>query len=573
MDTLRILLIILLVLPFAGAILVALCGAGRAALVRQLSLAITVLDLLLALIVAAGFLSARAEHPLPVAPDALATFHPEIVPGAAAHAADKTTWTIIDFGASTDPRLELRPIQFFIGLDGLNVWLIVLSALLMVTAVLVSWTAIQERVHEYYAWLLMLGGAMIGVFLAFDLILFYVFFELTLVPLFFLIGIWGGPERRHAARKFFIYTLSGSVITLLGILAIVAVCYQVPLNGQRVLTFSIPELVERMNAHLAQDEPGSWFHFQVLVFLALAAGFSVKVPLFPFHTWLPLAHTEAPTAGSVLLAGVLLKLGAYGYLRLALPLAPDAALAVGVPLVGVLAVIGIIYGAFCSRAQDDIKKLVAYSSVSHLGFAMLGMFALNRAGLTGSLMQMLNHGLSTGALFLIVGMLYERYHTRQASDYSGIAARLGLLSAAMVFIVLSSVGLPGLNGFIGEALVFFGMYERSGLLAIIGAAGIVLGAWYLFTMLRIVFFGPLHEPHEGEAHTPVADLNGRELVALTPILLLCLAIGLYPQPLLRSMEPDINIVADILQTRQEAGVRDQGIGVRGQGAGDISLAR
>src|SRR5581483_7365728 len=262
------------------------------------------------------------------------------------------------------PNVEFRPIQFYLGLDGLNVWLVVLSTLLMVTAVLISWTAVTERVHEYYAWLLMLGGAMQGVFLSFDIILFYVFFELTLVPLFFLIGIWGGPERRHAARKFFIYTFTGSVITLLGILAIVAVCYHFPLHGRHVLTFSIPELVRLMNGHLAIESgltSAFWHNFQVWVFLALAAGFSIKVPLFPFHTWLPLAHTEAPTAGSVLLAGVLLKLGTYGYLRLALPLTPDAALDVGTTLVGVLAVIGILYGAFCSRAQSDIKKLVAYS--------------------------------------------------------------------------------------------------------------------------------------------------------------------------------------------------------------------
>jgi NADH-quinone oxidoreductase subunit M len=552
MEILRYLLVLMLALPFLGALAVALCGPARAALVRQLSLTVTVLDLLLAVIVSGGFvdiqqgrLGPEQKRTGPTAPKA--TFDPDIV----------TAWNLIEFTPPTEPRsqTEIKPIRFYIGLDGLNVWLIVLSTLLMVTSVLISWTAIEERVHEFYAWLLLLGGAMIGVFLAFDVILFYVFFELTLVPLFFLIGIWGGPERRHAARKFFIYTLAGSLITLLGILAVIAACYHRPdAAGKHVLTFSIPELVRNLNAHLQQLDtlaPGSWYGLQVLVFVALAIGFSVKVPLFPLHTWLPLAHTEAPTAGSVLLAGVLLKLGTYGYLRLALPLAPDAAIVVGVPLVGVLAVVGILYGAFCSAAQDDIKKLVAYSSVSHLGFAMLGMFALNATGLTGSLMQMINHGLSTGALFLIVGMLYERYHTRLASDYSGIGARLGLLSTAMVFVCLTSVGLPGLNGFIGEALVFFGMFERNGLLAVLGTGGIVLGAWYLFTMLRAVFFGPLREPHEGETHAPVADLNAREIVTLAPILVLCLLIGLCPQPLLRTMQPDVNIVANILQQRQK----------------------
>jgi NADH-quinone oxidoreductase subunit M len=547
MDLMRLMLVLMLALPAMGAIVVALCGPGRAALVRQISLAVTLLDLLLAIIVTFGFLAARGEQPVPR--DA-ATFRPVLVPGADARAPVRTTWNMIEFGNSP----ELRPIQFYLGVDGLNIWLIDLSALLMVTAVLISWTAVQERVHEYHAWLLMLGMAMLGVFLAFDVILFYVFFELTLVPLFFLIGIWGGPERRYAARQFFIYTLSASLITLLGILAVIAVCHKIPLDGKTLLTFSIPELVERINALLAAERGTTgdfWFHFQVLVFLALAAGFSVKVPLFPFHTWLPLAHVEAPTAGSVLLAGVLLKLGTYGYLRLALPLAPDGAIAVGVPLVGALAVVGILYGAFCSRAQDDIKKLVAYSSVSHLGFAMLGMFALNSAGITGSLMQMINHGLSTGALFLIVGMLYERYHTRLASDYSGIGAKLGLLSAAMVFVCLSSVGLPGLNGFIGEALVFFGMFERNILYAVLGTGGIVLGAWYLLTMLRSVFFGPLHEPHEEGPHSAIEDLNLREIATLAPILVLCLWIGLYPQPLLDTMKPDVDVIAGILQQRQE----------------------
>jgi NADH-quinone oxidoreductase subunit M len=266
------------------------------------------------------------------------------------------------------------------------------------------------------------------------------------------------------------------------------------------------------------------------------------------HTWLPLAHTEAPTAGSVLLAGVLLKLGTYGFLRLALPLAPDAALQVGVPLVGTLAVIGIIYGAFCSLAQDDMKKLVAYSSVSHLGFCMLGMFALNQVGLAGSLLQMINHGLSTGALFLLVGMIYDRYHTRRMADYGGMGARLGLLAACWVFISLSSIGLPGLNGFVGEALVFLGMFQRDPALAILGTAGILLGAWYLLTLLLRVFFGPVKEPpHEG--HGPVGDMNLREWAALGPIMALCLLLGVYPQPVLDTAGPDLAVVSDLLGRR------------------------
>jgi len=272
------------------------------------------------------------------------------------------------------------------------------------------------------------------------------------------------------------------------------------------------------------------------------------VPLVPLHTWLPLAHVEAPTAGSVLLAGVLLKVGTYGFLRLCLPLTPDACIHVGVPLIGTLAVIGIIYGALCALAQDDIKKLVAYSSVSHLGFCMLGMFALNLAGLTGSLLQMINHGLSTGALFLLVGMLYERYHTRKIADYGGMGARLGLLAVCFVFISLSSIGLPFLNGFVGEALIFLGMYDVRPALAVIGTAGIVLGAWYMLTLVRHVFFGPVKEPsHEG--HGVIGDLNFREIVTLLPIVVLCLLLGLFPQPAIDAARPDLKVIADILAER------------------------
>jgi NADH-quinone oxidoreductase subunit M len=282
----------------------------------------------------------------------------------------------------------------------------------------------------------------------------------------------------------------------------------------------------------------------------MMCGFAIKVPLFPVHTWLPLAHTEAPTAGSVLLAGVLLKVGSYGFLRLCVPLAPDAALNFGAPFIGVLAVVGIIYGAFCALAQDDIKKLVAYSSVSHLGTCMLGLFALNQVGLEGSVLQMVNHGLSTGALFLLVGMLYERYHTRKMADYGGMAAKLHLLAAAFVFITMSSVGLPGLNGFVSEVLVLMGMYDFRGgqvdgrLLAALACSGVVLGAWYMLTLVRRVFFGPVREPaHEG--HGPRGDLNGREVAALAPIAVACVLIGVYPKLFLDTMRPDLGVVARI----------------------------
>jgi NADH-quinone oxidoreductase subunit M len=541
-EALRVLLVAMLVIPLLAAVAAGLLGPRRGPAIRGLSLAATLASLVLALILAVSFADRRAHQaPQFLAPPP-ATFEPEFVPGdpGDTHA---TTWNMLPLGGSN--------VQFYLGIDGLNVWLVVLTALLMVSSVLVSWTAVSERVNEYYGWLLALGTGMLGVFLAFDAILFYVFFELTLVPLFFLIGIWGGPQRQYAARKFFIYTLTGSLITLLGVLAVVLLTRD-PANGR--LTFAIPELVG-----LARGlDPAA----QRWIFLALMAGFAIKVPLVPLHTWLPLAHVEAPTAGSVLLAGILLKIGAYGFLRLCLPLVPDASATLGVPLIATLAVIGIIYGAFCALAQDDIKKLVAYSSVSHLGFCMLGLFALNEAGITGGLVQMINHGLSTGALFLLVGMLYERYHTRKMADYGGMAARLRVLGFFWVFICLTSVALPGLSGFIGETLVLMGAYQmqwlewRSPLYAIFASSGIILGAWYLFTLLRRVFFGPVKEPaHEG--HGPVGDLNGRELAALLPIAAACVLIGVYPQPIIDATRRDVGVVTDIVQRAREQAVARQ----------------
>jgi NADH-quinone oxidoreductase subunit M len=536
----------LLVIPLVAAGVVALLGPSRTALIRQISLVATLANLILAVILTVNFVQLRRSAALTFAP-VFQTIH-----------------QVFQVGAT-----EPGTMQFAVGVDGLSIWLVLLTAVLMVPSVLVSWTAIHERTNEYYAWLLALETGMLGVFLAFDIILFYVFFELTLVPLFFLIGIWGGPQRRYAARKFFIYTLAGSLITLLGLLGIVLACYFNGKPDERRLTFYIPELVSLVNERLyfLQADPvgnasqlAFWHTVQMWVFVAMMVGFAIKVPLFPVHTWLPLAHVEAPTAGSVLLAGVLLKIGAYGFLRLCLPLAPDASLSLGVPLIGTLAVVGIVYGALCALAQDDIKKLVAYSSISHLGFCMLGMFALNAAGLSGSLLQMVNHGLSTGALFLLVGMLYERYHTRMLDDYGGMGDRLKVLASFMVFFCLTSIGLPGLNGFVGEVLVLMGMYDaekasgKAPILAVVGATGIVLGAWYLLTMLKQVFFGPVKEPpHEG--HGLVGDLNGRELAALLPVAAWCVLLGVYPQPVLDSAKPDINVVAELVQrarTRAEA---------------------
>jgi NADH-quinone oxidoreductase subunit M len=423
--------------------------------------------------------------------------------------------------------------DFLVGIDGVSLSLILLTTILTVSCVLISWESIRERAAGFYACLLLLEAGLIGVFCAFDLVLFYVFFEFTLVPLFFIIGIWGGPQRRYAAIKFFLYTFVGSLVTLVGLVALVVIAFS---SGLRTPS-SIPDLTAWFTNN-PLSEP-----WQVALFLAIAAGFMVKVPVFPLHTWLPLAHVEAPTAGSVLLAGVLLKLGTYGFLRLCLPMFPRACLTVGIPLIAVLSVAGIIYGSLCALAQRDIKKLVAYSSVAHLGFCMLGLFALNSAGLAGGVLQMINHGLSTGALFLLVGMIYDRYHTRRLDDLGGLAARLPLLACTMVFISMASIGLPGLNGFVGEVLSLAGMFRQQPVYAVLGTTGIVLGAWYMLSMIQGAFFGPLREPaHVGE---PVPDMTAREIIAIAPICALCLWIGVAPQPLLSMIRPDVEAVASI----------------------------
>jgi NADH-quinone oxidoreductase subunit M len=442
-----------------------------------------------------------------------------------------------DAGEVSDER-ALR-FDFLLGLDGISLTLVVLTTVLTVPCVLISWESIRERASGFYACLLLLEAGLIGVFCAFDLVLFYVFFEFTLVPLFFLIGIWGGPQRRYAAVKFFLYTLTGSLITLVGLVALVLTTSSAGLDTP----CSIPRLAAWLQANPLSH---SW---QVALFLAIAAGFMVKVPVFPLHTWLPLAHVEAPTAGSVLLAGVLLKLGTYGFLRLCLPMFPDACQTVGIPLIAVLAVIGIIYGSLCALSQRDIKKLVAYSSVAHLGFCMLGMFALNSAGVSGSVLQMINHGLSTGGLFLLVGMIYDRYHTRQLEDLGGLAARLPLLAVVTVFISMASIGLPGLNGFVGEMLSLAGMFARHPVYAVLGTTGVVLGAWYLLNMLQHAFFGPLREPAHG-GHD-FGDMNAREFVAIAPIAALCLWIGVMPQPILNLIRPDVDAVVSLYEPGDE----------------------
>lgn len=534
------LLAISIFVPIAGAVFIAL-GCRTQDSARRAALATTLLALGCVAIVVFSYNAPKSLDPAggPIQPQM------EL----------RKTWLSFEIPTAGGQASIPAKLEFYLGMDGISIWMYLLTAMLMTSAVLVSWEAISEKPAAFYAWLLLLEAGMLGVFCAFDLVLFYVFFEFTLIPLFFLIGIWGGPKREYAARKFFIYTLSGSVLTLVGLVAMVMSLHA---KEPGKLTFAIPELAQGMDRQMriaegSQSEIGSqptdekriaakefWQSAQWWIFLALFAGFAIKVPLFPFHTWLPLAHVEAPTAGSVLLAGILLKLGSYGFLRLALPLLPYGCQSIGAPLIAVLAVVGILYGALCALAQEDVKRLVAYSSVSHLGFCMLGLAALNAEGVTGSVLQMVNHGLSTGLLFLVVGMLYERYHTRMMGELGGIASRLPLLSIAMIFACLSSIGLPGLNGFVGEFLTLIGAFKSRPVSAIFGTFGIVLGAWYVLAMLQRVFFGTPEHLHGDSPSIP--DLLPREKWAIVPLAVWCLWIGIFPNRFIQTMKPEVEAI-------------------------------
>jgi NADH-quinone oxidoreductase subunit M len=461
---------------------------------------------------------------------------------------------------STDPKfvfgsITRSGIQFALGLDGLSLWLFALTSLLMLPAVFASWESVTDRPAMHYAFLLALQTGLLGLFSSLDVVLFYIFFEFTLIPLFFLIGFWGGPERRRASITFFLYTLAGSLLTLIGVIALVVIHQQY--SADHVLTFSIPELtrglatlkwdawsLEWTLSHPWTESP------QVLVFLLLFAGFAVKVPMFPFHTWLPLAHVEAPAAGSIVLAGVLLKVGSYGLLRFNMGMCPHAA-KVLFPLLATLAVVGIIYGALAALAQTDIKRLVAYSSVSHMGFIVLGLFAMNRTGIEGASIQMLNHGLTTGALFACVGVIYERYHTREMSELGGLWERLPLFAFFLILASMGSAAVPGLNGFAGEFPILTGMFATSPWASVLSATGMILGGYYLFWMLQRVLFGPLKEPHAHDhganAHTsPVPPVGWHEIAGLTPLMVLIIGIGIFPGPFFRTIGPVVEPIAERL---------------------------
>jgi NADH-quinone oxidoreductase subunit M len=453
---------------------------------------------------------------------------------------------------SADARIPSLGFSFSLGINPISFWLVLLAAFLTPLAIAASFGSIKERQREYYAWMLALLVPMLGVFVARDLLLFYVFFELTLVPMFFLIGIWGGAERRRAAGRFFLFTFAGGVFTL------AATVYL----GMAAGTFDIDSVVRYAQTSLSAN--ARWW-----VMLGLLAGFAVKTPLFPVHTWLPLAHTEAPTAGSVILAGVLLKLGTYGLLILAVPIGlvnagGSATFPQLVHVVGVICVIGVIYGALCAWVQPDIKKLVAYSSVSHLGFCVLGLFALNDIGMQGSVLYMINHGLSTGAMFLVIGMIYDRYHTRDINLLSGLGRIMPVLSFFFIFFTLASIGLPLLNGFWSEFLTILGAFISNNLgpvFASFAALGVILGAIYMLHMAARIIFGPLKVPdvehghgqadsgqaasagHGSHSHGPSSvaknDIGWREIGILTPIAIAVVILGVYPNVILTRIQPTV----------------------------------
>ena len=435
--------------------------------------------------------------------------------------------------------------NYHVGVDGISLWLVILTTFIMPIAVLSTWHAVEKRRTAFYVFLLLLESAMLGVFVSLDLLVFYLFFEASLVPMFFLIGIWGGENRVYAAVKFFIYTALGSLLMLAAIVAL----YYLHATATGTGTFDYVTLLSTMNAGKLSFTGESQF-VGTLLFFAFALAFAIKVPLFPFHTWLPDAHTEAPTAGSVILAAVMLKMGTYGLMRFNFTLFPDASREFAWLFIS-LAVIGIIYGALVAMVQPDIKRLVAYSSVSHMGFVILGMFSFTEMGMQGALYQMLNHGVSTGALFLLVGYIYERRHTRAITDFGGISSVMPLFATFFVFTAMSSIGLPFLNGFVGEFLIMLGMWNSTVLsitdsvnwnyiATMLAGTGVIFAAVYLLWMIQRVFFGKITNPANRRLH----DLNWREIGLIAPLLFLMVYMGVYPKPFLDASEKSILAVQE-----------------------------
>lgn len=423
-------------------------------------------------------------------------------------------------------------VRYHLGIDGVSLLLILLTTVLTPIIVLAGFSGVEQGHRGYFALMLVLEGAMIGTFVALDTFVFYLFWELVLIPMYFLIGVWGGARRIYATVKFFVYTMVGSLLLLVAFIAMYVRHYR----EQGVWSTDLADL-------LALNVP---YDAQLWMFGFFALAFAVKVPMFPLHTWLPDAHVEAPTGGSVVLAGVMLKMGTYGFYRFAIPMFPEAAIAAG-PFMIALAVIGIVYGALVAMVQDDVKKLVAYSSVSHLGYVMLGLFALNPQGVAGSVYQMLNHGVSTGALFLLVGVLYERRHTRLIADYGGLAKVVPVFAFVFMVVTFSSVGLPGLNGFVGEFLILLGGFEFAPIPTVVAVSGVIFGAAYMLWVYQRMMFGPL----DNRANALLTDLTGRERAYLAPLLVLIVVMGVYPQPFLDRINPSVERFLARVETRFE----------------------
>ncbi|MBI3107768.1 MAG: NADH-quinone oxidoreductase subunit M [Candidatus Rokubacteria bacterium] len=487
-------------LPALGALIIALLPRGQERLARALALLTALAALVISLPLYTGFDAGQAAYQF----------------------VENRDWV---------PSLG---IAYHLGIDGISLLLVLLTTFLMPLAILSSWHSIERRWKEFAVTMLLLETGMLGVFVALDLFLFYVFWEAMLIPMYLIIGIWGGKNRVYAAIKFILYTLAGSVLMLVAILAL----YFQHGAATGIYTFDLPVLARYVLP------PGLG---QNLLFLAFALAFAIKVPMFPFHTWLPDAHVEAPTAGSVILAGVLLKMGTYGFLRFCLPLFPQSSLLFA-PWIVALAIIGIIYGAWVSTVQPDIKKLVAYSSVSHLGFVMLGLFVLNAQGLVGGIIQMVNHGLSTGALFLLVGMLYERRHTRLIADFGGLWKVMPAYSVIFLIVTLSSLGLPGLNGFVGEFLILVGAFQWNRAVAALATTGIIFAAVYMLWMYQRVVFGEVTR----EENRRLPDLSPREWVVLLPVLLFIVWIGVYPAPFTGVTETSVQALLAQVQAKAAA---------------------
>jgi len=502
------LLTVLTFLPLAGCFVIALISSGATVRIRWAALLASLLELL-------------------VAARAFSAFSPE-APGM--QFPENYSW------------IASPPIRYHVGVDGLSFLLILLTAFLTPLSVLASWSGITKRVKEFHLFLLALEAGTIGVFASLDLFLFFIFWEAMLIPMYFLIGVWGHERRVYAAVKFILYTMAGSALMLVGILYLY--------NKPEVGVFDYEVILQRLSSGaLTLSGPE-----QTWLFLAFFVAFAIKVPMFPFHTWLPDAHTEAPTAGSVILAGVLLKMGAYGMLRFCLPLFPLASREFA-PLISVLAIIGILYGALVAMVQPDLKRLVAYSSVAHLGFIVLGIFAFNTNGIEGAIYQMLNHGVSTGGLFILVGLLYDRRHTRLIKSFGGLATTVPVLGTFFMIVALSSLGLPMLNGFVGEFLIILGVFERHTAYAALAATGVVLSAVYLLWMYQRVFLGEL----TSDENRKLADCNGREKLMLVVLVLVILAMGVHPQPFLRRLDASVASVVDRVNPTASRLVRHAGV--------------